>query len=270
MADGINMQQKDPMGRLCVVADDNAEVRAEICQRIRLSGMFERVKSFESLEDALCFIRHTEVDLFISDICFPDEELSFRRLSEIPTVPVMLISAYELYFIVHYLDIRENMNMIGLLHKPLTDDFEANVRASFSRYKGLGLDQSVVLERSRNEKLILCQGERQLKRYEVKYSEIVLVQACRKPRGLQVYIKAISTPFYLTPGQLKPFFAMVDRVCPGLFYFVPHTCVVNLANIQLQGNYVASIVDGCTGRTRIPSTEQKRLWMAATRWTKGQ
>ena len=212
------MQQKDPMGRLCVVADDNAEVRAEICQRIRLSGMFERVKSFESLEGALCFIRHTEVDLFISDICFPDEELSFRRLSEIPTVPVMLISAYELYFIVHYLDIRENMNMIGLLHKPLTDDFEANVRASFSRYKGLGLDQSVVLERSRNEKLILCQGERQLKRYEVKYSEIVLVQACRKPRGLQVYIKAIST-FLFDARATEAFLCDGGQGMSGAFLF---------------------------------------------------
>lgn len=71
---------------ICVIADDDPIVLKQLEQAFVNSTYFDLIKVFLDLKSALQFIKKSSVDLFIADIEFPHEELSYTSFPASPTL----------------------------------------------------------------------------------------------------------------------------------------------------------------------------------------
>ena len=126
------------------MADDDPVVLEDLCERLQSSHEFQDVRPFGRISEAIAYIQTHPVALFITDIEFPDGQLGFKHLSDVPFTPVILMSVHSRYMLEHIADIAANKNLAGYVPKPVTEDV---CRAIIQRYRVIrdeGLDQSVV------------------------------------------------------------------------------------------------------------------------------
>lgn len=89
---------------VCVVADDDPVVLEDLCERLQSSHEFQDVRPFGRISEAIAYIQTHPVALFITDIEFPDGQLGFKHLSDVPFTPVILMSVHSRYMLEHIAD----------------------------------------------------------------------------------------------------------------------------------------------------------------------
>ena len=77
--------------------------------------------------------------------------------------------------------------------------------------------------------------------FEVRYSEIAMIEVSRQPRGLRFYLNNNSYKYYLVSAQLRSCFEELNRYCPNLFCLIPRQGIVNLWNMALSGGKMVSV-----------------------------
>ena len=143
------MNQEKKYG-VCVVADDDIGFLDDLCAGLRARNVFKSVMPFARIDEAIAYIRTHSVALFVSDIEFPDGELSYNHLSLIPSVPVILLTVHGRYFMDHFSSIAVNRNIIGTALKIAFPDISQEVVRRYELVKSEGLDKSVIKETATN------------------------------------------------------------------------------------------------------------------------
>lgn len=251
---------------ICVIADDDPIVLKQLEQAFVNSTYFDLIKVFLDLKSALQFIKKSSVDLFIADIEFPHEELSYNILSRIPYTPVVLISAHGNHFLWGHDTIRRSRNVIGTVPKPITEDIVQEILSLYQSIKQQGLDKSAIKNNAFNT-TILLQRENSPRQIEIRYSQIAMITSSRTPRGLAFYLNDAKKPYYLFAGQLQTCFNELNQQCPGLFYLIPHVGIVNLWNMTLNGNFMEATRSNIEHRLAVPRTLQCSLKNIKQEWS---
>ena len=147
--DKTGMNQEKKYG-VCVVADDDIGFLDDLCAGLRARNVFKSVMPFARIDEAIAYIRTHSVALFVSDIEFPDGELSYNHLSLIPSVPVILLTVHGRYFMDHFSSIAVNRNIIGTALKIAFPDISQEVVRRYELVKSEGVDKSVIKETATN------------------------------------------------------------------------------------------------------------------------
>ena len=234
------------MGQLdkgvCVVADDDPVVLEDLCKCLQGSHEFRAVKAFTRINEAIAYIQTHPVALFISDIEFPDGQLGFNHLASIPYVPVILMSVHARYMLENLTDIVANKNLAGYVPKPITENRCHEIIQRYKAIKEEGLGLSAVKEMAKARTIELCRFDTVRPRsFEVRYSEIAMIEVSRQPRGLRFYLNNNSYKYYLVSAQLRSCFEELNRYCPNLFCLIPRQGIVNLWNMALSGGKMVSV-----------------------------
>lgn len=255
---------------VCVVADDDPVVLEDLCGRLQSSHEFQDVRPFGRISEAIAYIQTHPVALFITDIEFPDGQLGFKHLSDVPFTPVILMSVHSRYMLEHIADIAANKNLAGYVPKPVTEDV---CRAIIQRYRVIrdeGLDQSVVKAMARVRTIELYRFDTVRPRsFEIRYSEIAMIEVSRKPRGLRFCLNNNSYKYYLVSAQLKSCFEELNRYCPNLFYLIPRRGIVSLWNMALSGSKMVSVrSDNVRYEMDVPKSSLPALRKVTAVWSR--
>ncbi len=267
--DKTGMNQEKKYG-VCVVADDDIGFLDDLCAGLRARNVFKSVMPFARIDEAIAYIRTHSVALFVSDIEFPDGELSYNHLSLIPSVPVILLTVHGRYFMDHFSSIAVNRNIIGTALKIAFPDISQEVVRRYELVKSEGVDKSVIKETATNTIIELYRFDTVNPRsFEVRYSEIAMITVSRQPRGLRFHLNNNLHKYYLPYRSLQECFVEMDRSCPGLFFLIPHKGILNLWNMALSGSLAVSIrSEGVKYELKIPKAVLPTLKVLMDGWTR--